>query len=144
MAIRNELILLPLLAQVLLTILVYVALAVAKSRAVKRGQVDPERRALHADAWPESVQKINNNIRNQFEVPSKRGIVRMGEGMRPAPFERLHVRPVACGDGDRLGMGDMDESAANGWAMRPAPPMRRRTFGKLSPFTPRPRQRRQR
>jgi hypothetical protein len=69
MAIRNELILLPLLAQVLLTILVYVALAVAKSRAVKRGQVDPERRALHADAWPESVQKINNNIRNQFEVP---------------------------------------------------------------------------
>lgn len=69
MAIRNELILLPLLAQVLLTILVYVALAVAKSRVVKRGQVDPERRALHADAWPESVQKINNNIRNQFEVP---------------------------------------------------------------------------
>ncbi|MEZ5523068.1 MAG: hypothetical protein R3F08_16555 [Dokdonella sp.] len=65
MAIRNELIVLPLLAQVLLTILVYVTLAVAKSRAVKRGQVDPGiSRALHGDAWPESVQKINNNIRN--------------------------------------------------------------------------------
>ena len=130
--------------QILLTITVYVALVVAKSRAIQAGQVDLARRALHADAWPESVQKINNNIRNQFEVPGERGVVRRDEGMRPAPFERLHVRPVACGDGDRLGMGDMDESAANGWAMRPAPTMRRRTFGKLSPFTPRPRQRRHR
>jgi hypothetical protein len=31
--------------------------------------VDLERRALHDDAWPDSVIKINNNIRNQFEVP---------------------------------------------------------------------------
>jgi hypothetical protein len=60
---------LPLLLQVLLTVAVYLALSVAKSRAVEQGLVDPERRALHEDAWPESVQKINNNIRNQFEVP---------------------------------------------------------------------------
>lgn len=53
----------------LLTVVVYMALAVAKSRAAKEGLVDLERRALHSDAWPESVQKINNNIRNQFEVP---------------------------------------------------------------------------
>lgn len=59
----------PLLAQILLTLIVYIGLAVAKSRAVKQGQVDPTRRALHDDAWPESVQKLNNNIRNQFEVP---------------------------------------------------------------------------
>lgn len=60
---------LPLLLQVFLTVAVYLALSAAKSRALKQGLVDPERRALHEDAWPESVQKINNNIRNQFEVP---------------------------------------------------------------------------
>lgn len=60
---------LPLVGQVLLTVAVYVRLAGAKADAVKRGDVDEARRALHADAWPESVQKINNNIRNQFEVP---------------------------------------------------------------------------
>lgn len=62
-------ILLPLLVQVLLTLLLYAALAVAKARAVKAGQVDSDRRALHDDAWPESVMKINNNIRNQFQLP---------------------------------------------------------------------------
>ena len=60
---------LPLLLQVLLTVAVYLALSVAKSRAAAQGLVNTERRALHEDAWPESVQKINNNIRNQFEVP---------------------------------------------------------------------------
>ena len=65
----DNLILLPALAQVLLTILVYGALAAAKARAAKAGRVDEGRRALHDDAWPESVMQINNNIRNQFEVP---------------------------------------------------------------------------
>lgn len=59
----------PVLLQVLLTLVLYIALAMAKSRAVRTGQVNLERRALHADAWPESVIRINNNIRNQFEVP---------------------------------------------------------------------------
>jgi hypothetical protein len=65
----NDMLLLAVLVQVLLTIFMYIALAVAKSRALKAGLVDLERRALHDDAWPESVMKINNNIRNQFEVP---------------------------------------------------------------------------
>jgi len=65
----NNMLLLPVLLQVLLTIFLYIALAAAKSRALKAGLVDLERRALHDDAWPESVMKINNNIRNQFEVP---------------------------------------------------------------------------
>ncbi len=60
---------LPVLVQVGLTIVVYIALGVAKSRAIKAGSVDRARVALHDDAWPESVVKINNNIRNQFEVP---------------------------------------------------------------------------
>jgi hypothetical protein len=65
----NNIILLPVLAQVLLTIVVYGALVVAKAKAMRAGLVDLDRRALHDDAWPESVMKINNNIRNQFEVP---------------------------------------------------------------------------
>lgn len=60
---------LPVLLQILLAVLLYIALAVAKAKAAKAGQVNLERRALHADAWPDSVLKINNNIRNQFEVP---------------------------------------------------------------------------
>ena len=31
--------------------------------------MDQERRGLHDDAWPDSVRKINNSIRNQFETP---------------------------------------------------------------------------
>jgi hypothetical protein len=65
----SNLILLPALAQILLTIVVYGALAAAKAKAVKGGLVDLDRRALHDDAWPESVMQVNNNIRNQFEVP---------------------------------------------------------------------------
>ncbi len=70
MTLPDNYIFLPLLLQVALTILVYGSLAVAKARASKLGLVDLKRRALHDDAWPENVQKINNNIRNQFEVPA--------------------------------------------------------------------------
>jgi hypothetical protein len=63
------LIFLPVLLQVLLTVWAYVRLGAAKSRAVAAGQVDERRRALHDDAWPDSVVQINNNIRNQFELP---------------------------------------------------------------------------
>ena len=66
---QQNMILLPVLIQVLLTLLVYVALAKAKARALRAGLVDLDRRALHDDAWPESVIKINNDIRNQFELP---------------------------------------------------------------------------
>ena len=62
-------ILLPVFAQVLLTLAVYVLLSSAKAKALARGEVDLDRRGLYDDAWPESVIKINNNIRNQFEVP---------------------------------------------------------------------------
>ena len=66
---NRDLIFLPILVQVLLTLATYVLLIKAKIRAMKAGEVDMARRALHDDAWPESVMKINNNIRNQFEVP---------------------------------------------------------------------------
>lgn len=60
---------LPVLAQVLLTLSVFVRLAKAKAAAAAAGDVDETRRALHADAWPDHVIQLNNNIRNQFEVP---------------------------------------------------------------------------
>jgi hypothetical protein len=59
----------PVIIQVALTLWLYIYLAIAKSRAVKLGEVNEVRRALHDDAWPDSVLKVNNCIRNQFEVP---------------------------------------------------------------------------
>lgn len=66
---NRDLIFLPALAQILLTLAVYVYLGIAKGRALQLGQVDLERRALHEDAWPDSVRQVSNNIRNQFETP---------------------------------------------------------------------------
>jgi hypothetical protein len=48
---------------------IYVRLITVKIREMKAGKVDMARRALHEDAWPDSVLQINNNIRNQFELP---------------------------------------------------------------------------
>lgn len=66
---RDLWILAPVLVQVLLTIAMYIRLASAKKRAIAANEVDETRRALHGDAWPDYVMQINNNIRNQFEVP---------------------------------------------------------------------------
>jgi len=66
---NSHLILLPVLLQVLLTITLYIKLNIVKVRAAKAGGVNEERRSLHDDAWPDYVLKINNCIRNQFEVP---------------------------------------------------------------------------
>jgi hypothetical protein len=65
----RTLIFLPILVQVLLTLAVYVLLIKTKIRAMRAGKVDMARRALHDDAWPDDVMAINNNIRNQFELP---------------------------------------------------------------------------
>ena len=63
------LIFLPVLAQMLLTLLLYVALQGRKKHAALRGDVDAARRALDEDAWPAEVRQVNNNLRNQFELP---------------------------------------------------------------------------
>ena len=65
----RDLIFWPVLVQVLLTLFVYVALIKRKIAAMRAGTVDMARRALHDDAWPDDVMQINNNIRNQFELP---------------------------------------------------------------------------
>lgn len=66
---NKNIIFLPVLVQILLTIIVFVRLGVVKSNAVKLDQVDLEKRALHSDAWPDDVLKVSNNINNQFETP---------------------------------------------------------------------------
>ena len=66
---NRDLIFGPVLAQVALTLFVYVALIKSKIRALRAGTVDKARLALHDDAWPDDVMQINNNIRNQFELP---------------------------------------------------------------------------
>lgn len=60
---------LPVIAQVWLVIGLYGLLAQRKKLAAATAQVNEARRALHADAWPDSVQQVNNNIANQFELP---------------------------------------------------------------------------
>ncbi|UGV29984.1 MAPEG family protein [Halopseudomonas aestusnigri] len=65
----EKLIFLPVLMHMALVFWLYIALTRAKARAQAAGQLDEARRALHDDAWPESVQQINNCIRNQFELP---------------------------------------------------------------------------
>jgi hypothetical protein len=59
----------PVIVQVLMTLLIYVRLIKVKVREMRAGKVDMARRGLHEDAWGEAVLQINNNIRNQFELP---------------------------------------------------------------------------
>jgi hypothetical protein len=59
----------PLLVQVALTIAIYLLLSRRKNRAVAAGEVDEARRALDEAAWPANVRQVNNNLRNQFELP---------------------------------------------------------------------------
>ncbi len=59
----------PVLAQVLLTIIMYVVLALRKARAVRSGNVNRQAIALDNKAWPVDVIKVSNNVANQFESP---------------------------------------------------------------------------
>lgn len=65
----NSQIFLPVLAQVFLTLAMYVLLAVRKGRALKAGEADLRTTALDNKAWPADVLKVSNNIANQFESP---------------------------------------------------------------------------
>ena len=59
----------PVIVQVLLTLLIYVRLIKVKIREMRAGRVDKARSALHEDAWGDAVRQVNNNLRNQFELP---------------------------------------------------------------------------
>ncbi len=66
---ENKLIFYPIIAQILLTLAMYIKLTIVKNKALANAEVDLNRRALHVDAWPESVLKVSNNLQNQFESP---------------------------------------------------------------------------
>ena len=66
---ENNYIFVPVIVQEALTLWLYIYLGIAKSQAVKLGEVNEDRRALRDDAWPDRVLQINNYIRNQFQVP---------------------------------------------------------------------------
>jgi hypothetical protein len=66
---ERDLIFLPVAAQVILTLLLFIRLGQVKSRARRLNEVDESRSALHKEAWPDYVLKVTNNIENQFQTP---------------------------------------------------------------------------
>lgn len=59
----------PVLAQISLTLIMFIVLGKRKARARKTKEVDLKKSALDSNAWPEYVRKVTNNIANQFEIP---------------------------------------------------------------------------
>lgn len=59
----------PILAQIFLTLIMFILLGVRKAKALKAGEVNRSETALNNRVWPEYVIKISNNIANQFETP---------------------------------------------------------------------------
>ena len=66
---NSSYILWPVLAQILLTLIVFIVLGVRKAKAVKAGEVNRKQAALNNREWPDDVVKVSNNIANQFEFP---------------------------------------------------------------------------
>lgn len=66
---NTNLIFLPVLAQIAITIVGFMLLGVRKARALKNDNIDQTKTALDNDAWPDYVLMVSNNIRNQFQLP---------------------------------------------------------------------------
>ena len=66
----QNLIVLPVLAQVLLTLVVLVLMGPARSRSMRERRQRLEDMALAAEKdWNEAARKVANNFKNQFELP---------------------------------------------------------------------------
>ncbi len=59
----------PVLAQIILTLFVFILLGKRKKADVAAGTVDREKAALDNKAWSVGVVKVSNNIDNQFQTP---------------------------------------------------------------------------
>lgn len=57
------------LAQVFLTLVMFIVLGARKAKAVKSGKVNRQQAALDNRVWPDDIVQVSNNIANQFEVP---------------------------------------------------------------------------
>ena len=66
---NSNLILWPVLVQIMLTWLMFILLGIRKTQDIKSGNVDRAKTALDNKAWSESVIKVSNNIANQFQTP---------------------------------------------------------------------------
>jgi len=66
---NSSYIFLPVLAQIFLTLTMFIILGIRKAKAVKEGMVDRKQAALDNRIWPKDVVKVSNNIANQFETP---------------------------------------------------------------------------
>ena len=66
---NQELILWPILAQVILTLGLFIRLGQVKDQARAANEVDLGVTALDNDAWPDYVRQVANCMRNQFQVP---------------------------------------------------------------------------
>ena len=66
---NNNGILLPIVLQIVLAAETYFSLAFARSKALKARTVDPRAIKLDDTVWPDRIRAINNNVKNQFEVP---------------------------------------------------------------------------
>ena len=66
---NNNGILLPVVLQIVLAVETYLALAWTRARAIKAHAVDRRAAQLDDSVWPDRIRAINNNVKNQFEVP---------------------------------------------------------------------------
>jgi hypothetical protein len=66
---NSTLIFWPVLAQVVLTILVFILMGLRKAKSIKAGTVNRKEAALDNRVWPTDVVQVSNNIANQFETP---------------------------------------------------------------------------
>ncbi len=66
---NSSLIFWPVLTQIALTIVGYMLMGVRKAEALRTDNVDLTKTALDNDAWPDYVVQVNNNVRNQFQLP---------------------------------------------------------------------------
>ena len=62
-------VLLPVFAQVILTLVVAYMLAFHRVTALRSGAVRPSSIALREPNWPDRVRQLENNLLNQFEFP---------------------------------------------------------------------------
>ncbi len=67
---KATLIFLPMLAQLFLTLCLFILLLRRKKAAVAAGNVDLKKTAIDNQQWPDDVRLVSNNIANQFEVPT--------------------------------------------------------------------------
>ncbi len=57
------------LAQILLTLVIYGLLGRARVTAVREKRVSLGKIALSNEGWPDNVRQLGNNLSNQFETP---------------------------------------------------------------------------